>query len=183
MKSLFFIFLFFSLTTAASPIPLARSVSLTPGTLSSPKLGEFFKQGTVTGGQALAQSKDGFSILRIQKLSNAAGVERIILSFGDTEGLPLRVQPGFFHLTVDYVNDSREQRVILDLAQVQKTTIDQQDLKQVFKDSPFVKTAEISMDPVEVSTNITLQMKKQAQVRAYIEKDPQKINQLVIDFQ
>jgi len=146
---------------------------------AAPTLGSFFSKGSVSGGQAHAGHKAMFSIVLLQKLNNpSTGIERLVLTFGDQDGLPLSTPPGYFHVSID----SDGKRVVIDLAQLQKTTVDQSDLSRVLKDSMYVSSSTITMDPVDLSTNIVLQMKKPIKVRASLDKDERKINQLVLDF-
>lgn len=111
----------------------------------------------VSGGIAKAKNIEPLSLLQVQKsgTSEANKSERITMKFGDKNGAPLS-EPGFFHLAVD--EDGR--RVILDLAQVQQTSVDKADLRAMVKRSELIRDAEITMDPVDKSTNITFYMKR-----------------------
>jgi hypothetical protein len=122
-------------------------------------LSDMIENGFVAGGE----SGSGFSILKIEKRrSRPAGkAERIIITYGDQRGRPLKKPPGYFHVSVD----ENPPRVVIDLAQVQKTAVDDQDLARLLADSILVKSTDMTMDPEDMSTNLTLLLKKQAHVK------------------
>ena len=138
------------------------------------KLGNFIAAGAIVGGNA----GKIFSLLRVQKMLLADGVERIILTYGDQDGVPLKTQPGYFHMSLDQAGS----RLILDLSQVLKTAVDQQDLIKELRGSHLVAKTDMSMDPQDGTTNITLFMKNPIEVRAMVEPSEEKQNQLVIDI-
>lgn len=154
---------------------LVNLVSGAPHRLSvQPKtLGTYMRSGVVVGGIAV----QSFSILRVQKLSTADGLESLIIVYGDSTGRPLKSEPGYFHIAVD----EKASRVSIDLAQVQKTAVDGKDLTRVFAGSRLIGATEMTMDPLDLSTNISIQLKRPAEVRARTES-AKGITQLVIDF-
>lgn len=109
------------------------------------------RAGVFAGGQ----SNDEFSILAIRRESSDEGVERLVIEYGDRFGRPLQGEPGFFHVAVD----RKATRVVIDLAQVNRTVIDQKELAQLLASSKFVADSDMTMDPHDASTNITLNMK------------------------
>ena len=110
---------------------------------------------TLSGGSAKSENIGPLSLLQIQKLAASGNSERLTIKFGDKNGVALS-EPGFFHIAVD----EGGRRLVLDLAQVQQTSIDNSDLKAILKKSALIRDAEITMDPVDKSTNITFTMKK-----------------------
>lgn len=117
----------------------------------------------VSGGKAKAENASPLSLLQVQQVtSNTTDKsERLTMKFGDKNGIAL-LEPGFFHLAVD----EGGRRLILDLAQVQQTSVDKADLKAMVKQSTLIRDAEITMDPVDNSTNITFLMKRPIVARA-----------------
>ncbi len=138
------------------------------------KLGSYIAAGAIVGGSA----GKIFSLIRVQKMLLAGGVERLILTYGDQDGVPLKSQPGYFHLNLDQAG----QRLVLDLSQVLKTAIDQQDLIKELKGSRLVSRTDMSMDPQDGTTNITLYMRAPVEMKAQIEATEERQNQLVIDM-
>ncbi len=116
-----------------------------------------------SGGTAKPENVEPLSLLNVQKtvLNGAVKAERLTLKFGDKNGAPL-VVPGFFHIAVD----DGGRRLTLDLAQVQQTSVDKSDLRAMLKQSELIRDAEITMDPVDKSTNITFLMKRPVVAKA-----------------
>lgn len=135
----------------------------------------FIKQGTFSGGTAKPEADAPLSLLKFEKNLMKSGSERISLTLGDKNGSNLS-EPSFFHVALD----ESGRRLVLDLAQVQQTSVDQSDLKSVLKTSPLIKSAEITMDPVDKSTNITFTLKKAVVAQAATNKNS---GQVIIDLQ
>ncbi|MES2854407.1 MAG: hypothetical protein V4692_01025 [Bdellovibrionota bacterium] len=130
-------------TSGASALPSPYVVK--PGKLSAP-----LKEGAVVGGQADRE----FSLLNVVSKTIAKG-ERITLTYGDVVGKPVSGEPGFFHAVLD----RGSKRIVIDLAQVGKTRVDAETLRKTFASSRFVSSTDITMDPHDGSTNITLNLK------------------------
>ncbi len=128
----------------------------------------------ISGGKAKAENVSPLSLLQVQKVTGSVPdkSERLTIMFGDKNGAVLS-EPGFFHLAVD----EGGRRLILDLAQVQQTSVDKADLKAMVKHSELIRDAEITMDPVDNSTNITFLMKRPVVAKASAKEN------LVIDIQ
>lgn len=138
-----------------------KSLIVTSILMFSLSAAAFIKQGSFSGGVAKAEVDAPLSILKFETRVSKTGSEKLSLTLGDKDGSIL-TEPGFFHVALDESGT----RLVLDFAQVQQTSIDQSDLKAAFKNSPFVKSAEITMDPVDKSTNITLRTKKPVMAQA-----------------
>ncbi len=135
------------------------------------KLGESVREGFIVGGMA----GDEFSLLKFQRSDRPGGVERWTLTYGDRAGARLHGPPGYFHLQLD----PGSKRLILDLAQVNRTAVDQKDLAKLFLDSRVVAASSMSMDPQDQSTSLVFLLK--APLEIHIEKDLGS-GQLVIDL-
>lgn len=118
------------------------------------------KENAFSGGVAKSENDVPLSLLKFEKDNSRSG-ERLSLTLGNKNGVALD-EPGFFQVAVDEGGT----RVVLDLSQVQQTSVDQNDLKSVLKNSSLVRSAEITMDPVDKSTNITFLMKKPVLAKA-----------------
>ena len=131
-----------------------------PGRMTSPLLG-----GALFGGQA----GEEFSIIAINENKIRDGVERVIISYGDRAGRPLLGTPGYFHVAID--RDGK--RLAIDLAQVSRTAVDQKDLAKILSKSQLISSSDMTMDPQDGSTNITLNLRQSAQVSVTAEADAQ----------
>lgn len=124
----------------------------------------FIKEGSMSGGIARAESVAPLSLLKVEKLA-LEKAETIIFTIGDKTGFPLG-SPGFFHITLD----DGGKRLIVDLSQVQQTAVDKEDLQKLLKLSKLVQAADIVMDPVDQSTNITFTMRQPVLAKASVSK-------------
>ena len=139
------------------------------------KLGTYIAAGSIIGGNAGKL----FSLIRIQRMNMTGGTERLILTYGDHDGVPLKTQPGYFHLSLDQAGE----RLVLDLSQVLKTAVDQHDLIKELKGSKLVVKTDMTMDPQDGTTNITLFMKVPVETKANVDTTSEdKQNQIVIDI-
>lgn len=149
-----------------------KSLLVTLVVLTGVQASAFVKQGAITGGTARAENAGPLSLLRLQQIKSSPNSERLTIKFGDKNGTVLS-EPGFFHIAVD----EGGRRLILDLAQVQQTSVDKSDLRAIVKQSALIRDAEITMDPVDNSTNITFTMKRPVMAKAT------ETGELIIDLQ
>ena len=70
-------------------------------------------------------------------------------------GKPLTGEPGYFQVALD--RDGR--RLVIDLSQVTRTGVDPGQLKSALMKSKFVASTDMTMDPHDQSTNLTLTLK------------------------
>ncbi len=167
----------FKITLGLMLVAMSNSANAVPAKafVRPQKLGTYIAAGSIIGGNAGKL----FSLLRVQKMNLAGGVERLILTYGDQDGIPLKTQPGYFHLSLDQAGE----RLVLDLSQVLKTAVDQQDIIKELKGSKLVAKTDMSMDPQDGTTNITLFMKVPVETRAQVDTTAEdRQNQLVIDI-
>lgn len=120
------------------------------------KVSPAIKTGVAIGGQAGVE----FSLLSVQSEASPEG-ERLILGYGDRYGNSLKAEPGFYQIALD--RDAR--RLVIDLAQVNKTAVDPQKLARILLASKLVASSEITMDPYDGSTNITLLLKEPVRLK------------------
>jgi hypothetical protein len=161
--------LVFHLSAWALPTP--APVQVKPGRIASPMSG-----GVVIGGQSrdefslIGARSENFEVVSNDRTSNVRagshGIkregERLILLYGDRFGSPMKGDPGFFHVALD--RDSR--RVVIDLAQIRKTAVEPAKLARLLSASKIVASSDMTMDPYDGSTNITLNLKVPARLRA-----------------
>ncbi len=155
----------FFLGSVAQAMPLPMHVA--PSQLSRP-----IESGVLLGGK----SADEFSILNVEAKAESAS-ERLVISYGDRLGKPFRGEPGYFQVALD--RESR--RIVIDLAQVNRTAIEPRTLSKNLADSKFISKSEMTMDPADGSTNITLNLR--APVRIAVAARSAEQGQIVIDLQ
>jgi hypothetical protein len=130
----------FASSAGALPAPL----QVKPGRISTP-----MQSGVTIGGQAA----DEFSLLSVKtELLGSGNAERMTLSYGDRFGAPIKSEPGFFQVALD----RSAQRIVIDLSQMRKTAVDAAQLARTMMLSKYVVSSDITMDPFDGSTNITL---------------------------
>jgi hypothetical protein len=153
----------------ASALAFPAPVQVKPGKIASPMSG-----GVVIGGQA----RDEFSLIGASSENSFSGKgERLILLYGDRFGAPLKGDPGYFHVALD--RDSK--RVVIDLAQIRKTAVEPLKLAKLLSVSKLIATSEMTMDPYDGSTNITLNLR--TPVRLSASSDGSAQSKVVIELQ
>jgi hypothetical protein len=148
MKNVLFLmsFVFANVSVSgAMPSPL----HVKPGSALPVRVGSI-----ANGGKAL----DEFSLLSVALAPVASGplAERLILSYGDRFGKVWKGEPGFFQIALDKGGS----RVVIDLSQVTRTGIDPVQLRTALSKSRLVASSDMTMDPQDQTTNLTLMMKK-----------------------
>ena len=143
-----------SLITLKLQSAIAANIPFTvrPGQISMP-----FHNGSVSGGQA----GPDFSLLGVKEVSIPRGGIQIVLNYGDHLGHPFHGEPGYFHVSIDRVG----KRISMDLAQVSRTAIDQKDLSRELSRSSIVSSSDITTDPADGSTNITLNLHRPVEMK------------------
>jgi hypothetical protein len=137
------------------------------------KISPFVQSGVVVGGQSGAE----FSLLDLQVESLRRTGERIVLTYGDRYGNSLKNEPGFYQVSLD----RNARRLVIDLAQINKTTLDPMKLTRIMTASQLVSASEISMDPSDGSTNITFVLKEP--VRLKITTEDSRSARILIDLE
>lgn len=139
------------------------------------KTGKYISEGVIIGGRV----GRGYTLLNVRRsFSKKKKVERVVLDIGDLKGKPILGEVNYFHVSVD-----RDlSRVVVDLSQVSRSGVDQAKLLKMFRKSPMVKTAEITYDPEDVSTNLILKMKRPTNVEVFQLSEPNAPGRIVIDM-
>ncbi|RYZ83278.1 MAG: hypothetical protein EOP06_20280 [Proteobacteria bacterium] len=140
---------FLGLLLVGSPRALAIPAPLTvkPNAVSMP----LKNAGNIQGGR----TSDEFSLLGVQSAKTANG-EKLVLNYGDRFGKPVKGEPGYFQVALD----KSGQRIVIDLAQVTSTGIEPEQLRKILATSRYVASSDMTMDPHDRSTNITLTLKE-----------------------
>lgn len=122
------------------------------------------KTGAVVGGVA----GEELSLLKIET-SFGESSNKLVLAYGDRTGRVAKGEPGYFNLTLD--RDSR--RIVIDLAQVTKTGVDPVELKRRLASSKLITSSEMTMDPLDGTTNLTLTTRQSVEVIVETQSSPQ----------
>ena len=146
----------------AAPAPL----KVVPGNLTT-----LLRSGTMAGGEA---HQSEISLLAVESLKQSQG-ERLTLSFGDHTGQPLQGKIGYFHIALDRSG----KRLVIDLSHIARTAVDPSQLKKILSKSALVDGSDMTMDPSDGSTNITLNFKAPVQLTV---RPTGKDNKLVLDL-
>lgn len=145
-----------AILSATQALAMTPPLRLTPNKISPP-----ISDGAAQGGTAA----DSFTLTKITREAAPNGGEKWIIGYGDRGGAPLVAGPGFFQVAVD--RNSR--RVLIDLAQVARSLVATNALDKIVKESNIVASSDLTMDPLDHSTNITLNTKSPVAVRVVSE--------------
>jgi hypothetical protein len=139
------------------------------------KINSYVKEGLVVGGQA----GTAYSLLRVRRdLSEKLGMERIILDLGDAEGRPLRGIVSYFQASVE----KSPPRLVLDLAQLSRSGVNESTLRKIFSTSPYVRRVELTADPEDHSASLTFAFKQPMAVEVFSMPSRTKASRIVIDI-
>lgn len=121
----------------------------------------------------------GFTLMGVRRTADARKkVERIVLDVGDMNGAMLRGWPGYYFAELK----RNPQRLVVDFAQMPNANLDQQKLSNVMKGSMAVMKTSMSLDPVDSSLNLTMDLKKNTKVRVYQVAGKKSTSKVVIDL-
>lgn len=139
------------------------------------KIGAYLPEGVVVGGRV----GKGYTLLALRRsFEKETETERVVLDIGDINGKPVLGEIGYFHASIE----RNPARVVLDLAQVTRSGVDQDKLLKIFKNSPLVKSAEITYDPEDSATNLVLNFKYKTKVEVFQLNSPDAPGRIVIDM-
>lgn len=146
---------------------------------SAPKKVEVSKilsgEGTSFGGLA----GSGFTLMDVRRTSDAKKkVERLVIDIGDMNGAALRGWPGYYFAELK----KNPSRLVIDFAQMPNANLDQAKIKSVMKNSLAVKNSSMTLDPVDSSLNLTLDLKPETKVRIYQVAGKKLTSKVVVDM-
>lgn len=124
------------------------------------KKNRYVTNGVFVGGKA----SDGVSLLGVRKAFSAkANLERVIVDLGDRRAQPSGKNISYYQVSLD----SSKKRVVLDLAQLTTSNISEAQLKQTFKKSPYVSSAELTLDPEDKAATMVLNLKRPMKLEVF----------------
>lgn len=139
------------------------------------KKNNYLSDGVFIGGKAGA----GASLLGLRRTFSAkAQIERVIVDMGDKEAKPAGKNIGYFQASVD----AKQNRVILDLAQLRVSMISEQKIREIFKASPYVKSVEFTLDPEDKAGSLVLDLKRPMRLEVFELLNGHKPARLVMDL-
>ncbi len=115
-------------------------------------------KGSQIGGVAGA----GFTLMDLRlSQDKKKHIDRIVVDVADMEGRNIRGLPGYFHAELK----SNPQKLIVDFSQMPKTRIDEKKLAVILKRSRAVQATKMTIDPIDHTLSISLDLKKNTKVR------------------
>ncbi len=141
------------------------------------KLDAFAGTGIFQGGES-GRAYSLLDIKRVPPKNKGSNHERLSILYGDEVGRRILGKTGYFHIILEKNPD----RLVIDLSQVQKTAVDDKQLASIFRNSELVSKTEMTMDPEDLSTNITLYLKQPVKARVKSNTDSKKPGQVMIDI-
>lgn len=121
----------------------------------------------------------GFTLVDVRRTADAKKkMERVVFDVGDSDGLPMKGLPGFYHAELQ----KNPNRLVLDFSQMPNTRITESTISSRFKNSLAVRKSQMSLDPVENTLNLTLDLKPNTKVRVYQVAGKKATSKVVVDF-
>ncbi|WP_415063322.1 hypothetical protein [Bdellovibrio sp.] len=155
----------------AVPASAAISTQKAKPTVSKVLSGEGVSFGGLAG--------TGFTLLDVRRTTDIKkGLERIVIDVGDMSGAPLRGWPGYYYAELK----KNPSRLVIDFAQMPNANLDQTQISSRLKSSLAVTKSTMSLDPVDSSLNLTLDLKKNTKVRVYQVAGKKTTSKVVIDL-
>lgn len=167
MKYIGCILSFFITLQALAAIPPKQGVPVAAKILSG--------AGSSFGGLA----GSGFTLLDVRRTADARKkIERLVFDVGDKEGHSMRGWPGYYHAELK----SNPSRLVLDFSQMPSSRVTQLDVDSRLKGSLAIRQAVMSLEPVESTLNLTLDLKKNTKVRVYQVMGKKSTSKVVVDL-
>lgn len=118
----------------------------------------------------------GFALTEVSYLKISTG-ERWILSLGDRFGKNNQSNPPYFH-----VEHKNGKLLFIDLAQTMTSHISIDQINMKIKNSEFLKTIDMTTDPIDQNMNLRLQLKKEVSIKVYQVRGQTQTSKIVIDL-
>jgi hypothetical protein len=123
------------------------------------------------------QAGSGFSLLRVKKLSSPSkNIERLVFYVGTKEGYRLQGLPGYFNA----LNSGKE--IVIDFAQMPISKMTDNSLKEILKDSLFIKSSRIIQDPIDLTLTLRMELRRQAKMKIIQVKGNKETARVVVDL-
>ncbi|WP_413577256.1 hypothetical protein ACLVWU_03180 [Bdellovibrio sp. HCB290] len=121
----------------------------------------------------------GFTLLDVRRTGDKSKkVERVVFDVGDKNGQKIKGWPGYFHAELK----NNPQRLILSFSQMPASLVNEVALNYRLKSSFAVKKTALSMDPLDSSLNLTMDLKPNTKVRVYQVAGKKTTSKVVVDL-
>ncbi len=110
--------------------------------------------------------------------SAKANLERVIIDLGDKDAKPAGKNPGYYQVAMDSANN----RVVVDLAQLRLSKVSESQIQTLFRKSPNVISAQLTLDPEDQAATMVLQLKRPMRMEAFQLAKNGKPGRVVIDL-
>lgn len=131
----------------------------------------YASEGVFIGGKA----SGGTSLLNVRRVfAEKAKIERVTLDLGDKDAKPSGKNIGYFQVSVD----QKDSRVVVDLSQLKLSRVSEAAVQNLFKKSPYVASAGLTLDPEDMAGTLVLNFKRPVKVEVFQmlkDKEPGKI--------
>lgn len=132
-------------------------------------------EGITFGGIAGA----GFTLKDFRRTADVKKkIERIVMDVGDRNGADIRGWPGYYHIELK----KNPRQLIIDFAQMPNSRINQKAIALKMKNSMAVSKTSMSLDPVDGSLNLTMDLKTNAKVKVYQVAGKKSTSKVVVDL-
>lgn len=119
----------------------------------------------------------GFSLINMHKISNKSGKsERLIFSIGNQEGQGITGAPGYFNV------QNQNKRITLDFAQMPTSKLNEKAIRQILKDSKFVREVRVLQDPVDRTLTLILDTNQPVKIKTLQVKGQKQTARVVLDI-
>lgn len=119
----------------------------------------------------------GFTLLDLRRTADKK-IERLVFDIGDKSGAMMRGWPGYYHAELK----NNPQRLVIDFAQMPNSNLNQALLSARLKNSIAVTRSVLSLEPVDNSLNLTMDLKKNTKVRVYQVMGKTTTSKVVVDL-
>jgi hypothetical protein len=121
----------------------------------------------------------GFTLLDLRRTADRKKkIERLVLDVGDRTGAVMKGWPGYYHAELK----KNPSRLVLDFAQMGSSRIDQVSLNTRLKNSLAIQKSNITVDPVDSTLNLTLDLKPNTRVRVAQVPGKKMTSKVVVDL-
>lgn len=119
----------------------------------------------------------GFSLLNMHKITNNTGkAERLIFSIGNKEGQGITGAPGYFNI------QNQNNRITIDFAQMPTTKLNEKAIRQILKDSKYVRSAKLVQDPADQTLTLIMETTEPVKIKTLQVKGKTQTARVVLDI-
>ncbi|MBO9666111.1 MAG: hypothetical protein J7501_04800 [Bdellovibrio sp.] len=154
-------------------LPVSAAIPQKKAVVGKPKI--LSGAGETYGGLA----GTGFTLMDLRRTADRSRkVERLVFDIGDMQGANLRGWPGYFHAELK----KNPQRLVISFAQMPNSRLNDVALATRMKGSAAITKTAMSLDPVDSSLNLTMDLKQNTKVRVYQVAGKKATSKVVVDL-